>query len=668
MSRLQVVGWNTCGIAKKGFQQFIDTLDQELSSWDMCAIIEWTKSPNWPTSSKEGHKIFLGAPQDGLNRAGLLVHKNFTGSLGDFKSRGRTVALNFEWQGKKYCILTSHLHPYHDMEEYRKDLEDVRTLTEMARDRIILWMVDAQTSLRATDEDGRLIGANTSNERNAKTEFFVDAVNAMDVRLLNTWRVKNIHNWTCAWKHREARQIDFFGASRTFAHQCTAHIFDSAATNSDHRALLLSFKGDPRPRIRTRRTQPKPIGWRLTDRAYCEDIKASCNIMSSGIPVVDGSNAWHLWCDGGTRTVPTIGHRNRRTTIGAGWGFCLFPKGCQTPTCREEAILTRKGPVVLETSSSLYTGATRLTNNTAEMSAMIEICWFLLTIHAPHPNCVNTRRNVAIRTGDKVIIHPDSKYAMGIAQGLFLPRENVLMAKLLRHLYGVVQKVFDVSLRWTRGHDGDIGNLLADSLAHDGCAAELPRERDFMPLHWDAEEVVNMLAENDMNQTIPVHEISGAHVKRIKQLERYKRREIEGSTTQPVRAPQPRPSCTLGDLTLAVAEAGHKFGKRRADIPARLPPEDEDKKLLRELAQRRRVTSDSFERVHISKTMNHVQRRIKRLRAQRAVDTARLPKWQSKSGGYGPLRVAEWGEEAKNSRRKTTHADQILWGYLCFFD
>ena len=184
---LQIVGWNTCGIARKGFQQFIATLDQELSSWDMCAIIEWTNSPNWPISSREGHKIFLGVPQDGLNRAGLLVHKNFAGSLGDFKSRGRTVALNFDWQGKKFCILTSHLHPYHDLEEYRKDLDDVKALTETAHDRIVLWMVDAQTSLQAANEDGWLIGANTSNERTAKTEFFVDAGNAMDVKLLNTW-------------------------------------------------------------------------------------------------------------------------------------------------------------------------------------------------------------------------------------------------------------------------------------------------------------------------------------------------------------------------------------------------------------------------------------------------------------------------------------------------
>ena len=296
---------------------------------------------------------------------------------------------------------------------------------------------------------------------------------------------------------------------------------------------------------------------------------------------------------------------------------------------------------------------------------MIEICWFLLTIHAPRPNSVNSRRNLAMRTGDKVIIHPDSKYAMGIAQGLFFPRENVLMSKLLRHLYGVVQKVFDVSLRWTRGHDGDIGNLLADTLANEGCAAEIPFDRDFVPSYWDAEEFTNVLAENDLNQTILVHEIMGAHVKRIKQLERQKRRETEEqTTTQPVRAPQPRPSCTLGDLTLAVAEAGHKFGRRRVEKPVRLPPEDEDKRLLRELAQRRRVTSDSFERVNICKTMNHIQRRIKRremdLRAERTVDTARLPKWQMRSSGYGPLRETEIGEEANTHIEK----QQMLTRYF----
>ena len=121
-----------------------------------------------------------------------------------------------------------------------------------------------------------------------------------------------------------------------------------------------------------------------------------------------------------------------------------------------------------------------------------------------------------------MIIHPDSKYAMGIAQGLFFPRENVPMAKLLRHLYGVVQRVFDVSLCWTKGHDGDLGNVLADTLANEGCAVELPDDRDFVPLEWDAEEFTNMLAESDLNHAIPIHELLGANVKRLKQVERQK--------------------------------------------------------------------------------------------------------------------------------------------------
>ena len=145
---------------------------------------------------------------------------------------------------------------------------------------------------------------------------------------------------------------------------------------------------------------------------------------------------------------------------------------------------------------------------------------------------------MAMRTGDKVIIHPDSKYAIGIAQGLFFPRENVLMVKLLRHLYGVVQRVFDVSLCWTKGHDGDLGNVLADTVANEGCAVEFPVDRDFVPSEWDAEEFTNVLAESDLNQAIPVHELLGAHVKRLKQMERLKRREAEAQhTTQRVRAP-----------------------------------------------------------------------------------------------------------------------------------
>ena len=145
-----------------------------------------------------------------------------------------------------------------------------------------------------------------------KRSFFVDAVNFLDVRLLNTWGERSIHNWTCACEHREARQIDFLefpGVSHINApYRCMI----LQPRNLTHRAFLLSVKGRPRSRIMTRRKQPKPIRWYLTDRA-------------SGVSDVDGSNAWRMWCDGGTRTAPLVGHRKRRVTVVQG-GVSVFSR------------------------------------------------------------------------------------------------------------------------------------------------------------------------------------------------------------------------------------------------------------------------------------------------------------------------------------------------------
>ena len=123
---------------------------------------------------------------------------------------------------------------------------------------------------------------------------------------------------------------------------------------------------------------------------------------------------------------------------------------------------------------------------------------------------------MAMRTSDKVILHPDSKYATGIAQSLFFPHENVLLSKLLRHLPRLVQSVFDVNLCWTNAHADDVGNVLADTLANDGCAMEIKTEdRGMAQSEWDAEAFTSVLEECDTNQPILVHEILEAHLKRL---------------------------------------------------------------------------------------------------------------------------------------------------------
>ena len=116
-------------------------------------------------------------------------------------------------------------------------LNNVKALTEMTPDRIVLWMVDAQTirslwksvqkiTLLAADEHSWLFGANTEKE-------FCLLWYAQHVG------VRSIHIWICGCGRREASMN---------------------RTNVGFSAR-----------------------WYLTDRAYCEDIK---NVLQHCFPLV----------------------------------------------------------------------------------------------------------------------------------------------------------------------------------------------------------------------------------------------------------------------------------------------------------------------------------------------------------------------------------------------
>lgn len=64
------------------------------------------------------------------------------------------------------------------------------------------------------------------------------------------------------------------------------------------------------------------------------------------------------------------------------------------------------------------------------------------------------RRDACIIANDEICIHPEPKCAMGIAEGSFHPRGNVLMGQPLRHLTHRVRQRARLRLEWTRGHYG----------------------------------------------------------------------------------------------------------------------------------------------------------------------------------------------------------------------
>ena len=63
-----------------------------------------------------------------------------------------------------------------------------------------------------------------------------------------------------------------------------------------------------------------------------------------------------------------------------------------------------------------------------------------------------------------IIVHPDC------TRTGFSPRDRtILIAKMLRHLFSLVQSVFDAKRSWTKkGHADDVGTALEDALACEG--------------------------------------------------------------------------------------------------------------------------------------------------------------------------------------------------------
>ena len=75
-------------------------------------------------------------------------------------------------------------------------------------------------------------------------------------------------------------------------------------------------------------------------------------------------------------------------------------------------------------------GATRATNNTAEMQALIEALFWL-------SNCVEQKR---LPSSSKVMTTVDSLYVKGLIDEKFVARESRALAMLLYHMWKVTKK------------------------------------------------------------------------------------------------------------------------------------------------------------------------------------------------------------------------------------
>ena len=111
------------------------------------------------------------------------------------------------------------------------------------------------------------------------------------------------------------------------------------------------------------------------------------------------------------------------------------------------------GRVNTDYSSPFYLGATVGSNNTAELSAIMEAMLYLL--HAK------------VRPG-KVVINYDSKWAAQMTRGHARPKRHKIMVANARCIYEQLDGVAQVEWKWIKGHTGNEGNEKADQLAEQG--------------------------------------------------------------------------------------------------------------------------------------------------------------------------------------------------------
>ena len=228
------------------------------------------------------------------------------------------------------------------------------------------------------------------------------------------------------------------------------HIFNPHA--SHHFPMLCCFRvklGAPKPRS----VRPPPLDWRsATDSQLAEFNEAVRTELEKDTDAVDTvplpapSPGYECFTDGSaTRGV-------RGAPAEAGWGFVVRRQGLPD--------ITSYAKVDVDCLSQFNLGASSRTNNTAELSAIIELFLWLLEYASPM---------------SLVVITYDSKYAANIARGKWSPSSNKKIAALARSMWERVRIRFEVQWVWVKGHSGDSGNEAADraaDLGRNSCAHE----------------------------------------------------------------------------------------------------------------------------------------------------------------------------------------------------
>ena len=252
---------------------------------------------------------------------------------------------------------------------------------------------------------------------------------------------------------------------------CSLHRSADAAKKHGKKAPMELLRG-----VRSEFTRVARLRWREQrtarrgkdfDRAW----SAVCDVRRGGglrVHVLDDLPPVQRDVDAPIRTrVYTDGSmRAHVANARAGWAFVAVDiSRSLANNNREESVLqAHYGPVNVTPGGGGYDGATRHSNNTGELTALLRA----------------VRWVAAQPVGDRLELCVDSTYAIGIALGRFVPRaRNAELARRVQQEYACLRASRPpgtVTIRHVRAHARSPGNETADRLAKLG--AELGAAAD----------------------------------------------------------------------------------------------------------------------------------------------------------------------------------------------
>ena len=307
-------------------------------------------------------------------------------------------------------------------------------------------------------DDPLILGEFVMGNRGWKGDRFLRLLYAFNMHLPHTF-VKDFDKaYTCINNGRSVpKQMDYMATTVNRKWITKASRLDCDAAQSDHWPLVLSLlpkKGEQRVPEKTQTPSKKMIGWKLTELTYNDTIRERLGMEAPLYVAAVNLDAHHIYTDGSFTGFTNVdmdrwrGRAKRREQQGvarvnvaiAGWAAVFFAKG--EPPKKEEGQKPEwfggagdfggviRGRVVTfkeakDAKSGTFVGAEILSNNTAEMQAVIETLMFLLAqVEQAAP---------VVELGAAVVIHSDSKYVIELITHGSRPTTNIVMRDFLSH-------------------------------------------------------------------------------------------------------------------------------------------------------------------------------------------------------------------------------------------